>query len=107
MPETYYTRPIEMPTTRKEGLANFVQLIINRLEAGDAREALLTAVDLRNDLEGTVYDGAAESNGPATILLSEHDAQMATVKAEAYRKGFAAGEAAKAKAVRAVIGSDL
>lgn len=46
----YHTRPIVMPTTKREGLANFVQLAINLLEGGDTKEALLTLVDLHGDL---------------------------------------------------------
>lgn len=103
-----YTRPIEAPKTRKDGLCNFVQMVINRLEAGDPAEALLVAVDLLNDLEGTVYDSAITApKGPASILLSEHDAQLRDAKAEAFRKGFAAGEATKAKAIRALLGDAL
>lgn len=56
----YYSRPIEKPKSLKEGLVNFVQMIINAAEAGDAREAMLLAVDLRGDLESKAnpYKGA-------------------------------------------------
>lgn len=103
---TYYSREIKMPATRKEGVANYVQMVINRLEAGDTREALLTAVGLLDDLSGSVYDGVFdEAAGPATILLSEHDAQVSAAKTEAFRKGFEAGEKAKAKALKELLGA--
>lgn len=56
----YYSRPLEPPRDRKQGLINFVQMIINAAEAGDAREAMLLAVDLRGDLESKAapYAGA-------------------------------------------------
>lgn len=50
-----YKVPIEMTETPQQGLINFVQMIINRLEDGETREALLTAVDLRTDLLDEVY----------------------------------------------------
>jgi hypothetical protein len=50
-----YAREITMPNSKQEGLANFVQMIINDLEAGDVREALLKAVDLRGDIESECY----------------------------------------------------
>ena len=46
----YYSREIVSPKTKREGLVNFVQMIINLIESGDNCEALLTAVDLRQDL---------------------------------------------------------
>ena len=48
----YYSSAITTPKTKQEGLINFVQMIINEIEAGNHREALLKAVDLRNDLVG-------------------------------------------------------
>jgi hypothetical protein len=43
---------ITMPKTKQQGLANFVQMIINDLESKNYREALLKAVDLWNDVQG-------------------------------------------------------
>lgn len=51
---TYYTRKIEMPKTKTDGLRNFVQMIVNEIEAGNHNEALLKAVDLLNDV-GSAY----------------------------------------------------
>lgn len=50
-----YAQKIETPKDAQEGLQNFVQSIINDLEFGMDREALLKAVDLKNDLVGGVY----------------------------------------------------
>ena len=47
------TSLLTMPKTKQEGLANFVLLIIQALEAGKTREALLKAEDLWNDVQGT------------------------------------------------------
>ncbi len=53
--EEVYSMDLEMPTNAQEGITNFVQMIINEIEAGNATEALLKAVDLRNDLETEMY----------------------------------------------------
>lgn len=45
-----YSQPITAPANAQQGLTNAVQLIINLLEAGNAHEALLQAVDLREDV---------------------------------------------------------
>jgi hypothetical protein len=52
----YYTREITMPKDKQEGLANFVQMIINELEADNTREALLKAVDLHGDIVSGCYE---------------------------------------------------
>jgi hypothetical protein len=49
-PVGHYSLPITKPNTTREGLWNVVQMIINDIERGDAREALLRAVDLRSDI---------------------------------------------------------
>jgi hypothetical protein len=46
-----YRLPITAPKSTREGLMNHLQMVINHLEDGDTREALLTAVDLRDRLE--------------------------------------------------------
>lgn len=47
----HYTAEINPPRSTLEGLANYVQMIINEIEAGNTREALMKAVDLRQDLD--------------------------------------------------------
>lgn len=58
-----YSKPVTPPATRKDGLLNFVQLIINRIEAGDTNEALLTAVDLLDTLAGNANPYADVTDG--------------------------------------------
>lgn len=45
-------KEIKKPKTKTAGLRNFVAMIINSLERGDAKEALLLATDLWNDIGG-------------------------------------------------------
>lgn len=51
----FYSQEICMPKNAQEGIMNFVQMIINDLEAGETRDALLKAVDLKNDLASKIY----------------------------------------------------
>jgi hypothetical protein len=44
--------PYPEPKNKTEGLANFVALAINKLQAGDVAEAELLLVDLLNDIGG-------------------------------------------------------
>lgn len=67
---TYYSREIKMPATRRECLANFVQIIINKIESGEINNALLSAVDLHQDLVSGIYDDA----------MTDHSAQQAIIK---------------------------
>jgi len=47
-------RPIKNPPKNiQEGTANHVRMIINQLEAGDSREALMLALDLLDQLVGS------------------------------------------------------
>ena len=51
-PSPHYTRQLNLqPKTRTEGVQNQVQYIINLIEEGEIREALLQAVDLLDDLQ--------------------------------------------------------
>jgi hypothetical protein len=45
-----YSRELSTPATTREGLANAVQLIINLIESGENNEALLSAVNLLDDV---------------------------------------------------------
>lgn len=68
MPDKYYSRPIEKPKTAQQGIMNFVQMIINNLEAGETRAALLQAVDLLEDLRTEIYQVTIDrSPAPAMI----------------------------------------
>ena len=52
----YYTNVIKMPVNMRGGLSNFLQMIINNIEAGNVEEALLKAVDLQHDVDCGIYD---------------------------------------------------
>jgi hypothetical protein len=47
---TNYSKPLSMPMTTQEGLANAIQMAINQIEAGDSREAVYTLVNLLDDV---------------------------------------------------------
>lgn len=101
-----YAREIKMPATKKDGLCNFVQMIINRIEAGEHREALLVAVDLLDTISGDTnpYAEITGDAAPAMMPMSEHfDALQAAKKTE-FGKGFEAGQKAKASEYRKLIG---
>ena len=97
-----YAREITMPANRKEGLCNYVQMIINRLEAGDTREALLTAVGLLDDLSGSVYADITDPPALDMIPASEHYAALSNAKGAAFGDGFEAGQKAKAAELRKI-----
>lgn len=104
MAETYYTKKIEMPATKRDGLANFVQIIINNIEAGDARNALLAAVDLHQDIETGMYDDAMVD---AKAVNAAHNAAVAELNAKiqaAYEKGRADGIDAEKARMAAALG---
>ncbi|MCW5695805.1 MAG: hypothetical protein KIS96_03610 [Bauldia sp.] len=88
---TYYRRDIVAPATRRDGLANFVQIIINQIEDGDTANALLTAVDLHNDIESGIYDNAmADAAGfhrQAEALAAKHAAEIAQERQIARAEG--------------------
>ena len=103
---TRYSREITMPATRKEGLCNHVQMIINLIEAGDMHGALMTAVDLLDDLSGSVYADVITDAASETITMSEHRRQMIDAKVEAFGDGFSAGQNAKVAELRKVFVTD-
>jgi len=107
--ETYYSKKIEMPKTMKEGLCNFVQMIINIAEAGDSREAMLKAVDLLNDLNTGVYDGAmgiskvaADSN--LNVQLEKEKTKAERFAAAEYARGVIDGATQKQQELVKVLG---
>ena len=57
MTKMTHRRPITQPTTKRDGLANFVQMIINQIEERQYSDALRDAVSLRNAINNGVYDG--------------------------------------------------
>lgn len=103
---THYSREIEMPETRRDGLAKFVQMVINRIEAGDHREALLTAVDLLEDINTGQYDDAMTDAKGADALAKEltakHNAALIKASETAYQRGVADEKARMATALELV-----
>lgn len=89
---TCYSRKIEMPRTKRDGLANFVQMIINQIEAGDAQEALLKAVDLHQDIACGQYDEAMvdtkAANAATRELEQKHIEELAAAKADGVEAGI-------------------
>ncbi len=75
-PETYYSRESRKPNNRRQGFANFVQLIINNIEAGEPQQALLGAVDLLDCISGN-----------ANPYVSVTDDDVSRAKAEGIAEG--------------------
>lgn len=94
---TYHSRKIEMPSTRLGGLCNFVQMIINSLEAGETNNALLTAVDLLDTLSGQSNPFSSITSEKDNAMLAElkkqHAAEVAAAIIKAHAAGVVEGEA--------------
>jgi|SRR6185503_13288595 len=89
----YYSRQIKMPANKKEGLENFVQLIINQIEAGESNEALLTAVDLLNDLWSGIYSEVDTEAGRRMVSVQAELERRHTAELNKAREAaFAAGQ---------------
>lgn len=56
-----YYRKIKHPKNDKQGLINNVQMAVNRIEAGENREALLILVDLVDSLQGCKFQWQDEN----------------------------------------------
>ena len=107
MAQAHYSRQIEMPKTKRDGLANFVQMIINSAEAGDAQEALLKAVDLLEDIRCGLYDDAMVDDRARRVqakavadMQSAHDAALA----QAHGRGYAEGVSAEKSRLARILG---
>jgi len=50
-----HTREITTSKNAQEGMANYMQMIINNIEAGNKEYALELAVSLRNNIEADYY----------------------------------------------------
>ncbi len=57
-------RDIKAPNSPREGFANFVQAIINRIEEGNARGALMKAVDLLDCISAGAYGSIIDTKAP-------------------------------------------
>lgn len=105
---TFYSRKLEMPATRLGGLCNFVQMIINSLEAGETNNALLTAVDLLDTLGGKSNPFSSITSEKDNAMLAEikkqHAAEVAAAIIKAHASGVAEGEAAQKRKMVALLG---
>jgi len=96
--EAYYSRQIKMPKSRAEGFRNFVQMIINNLEAGNSREALLQAVDLLDTVSGKanpyadITDESVTFNRMIAELNAKHEKAMTAAIAKATKSGIEEGK---------------
>ena len=106
-----YAREVKMPRTSHEGFSNFVQLIINQLEAGNTREGLLQAVDLLDCIEssGNPYKDITDAeHSRANALVAEmnrkHSAELVDAIARARADGIAAGIAQERGRLAAMLG---
>lgn len=88
---SFYSRDIKMPSTRLQGLCNFVQMVINSIEAGKHESALLTAVDLLDTLEGQSNPFSSITSEKDNAMLAELKRLHATEVSEAIIKAHAAG----------------
>ena len=88
---TYYSREITAPKTKRDGLLNFMQMIINAAEAGNAERALMLAVDLQSDLAGSANPYAECLEGDARYVATEIAEQQAAI---AFERGREAGRVA-------------
>jgi len=96
----YYTRKIEMPGNRQQGFQNNVQMIINQIEAGNANEALLIAVDLLDTISGksnpfssitAVSDEVTSFKRMIDELKKQHVAELAEAMKSALDRGIEEG----------------
>jgi hypothetical protein len=95
----FYSREIKMPSTRLQGLCNFVQMVINSIEAEQHENALLTAVDLLDTLEGQSNPFSSITSEKDNAMLAElkrqHTQDIIEAMAKARDDGFAAGVASE------------
>lgn len=107
----YYSREVTLPHTRREGFCNFVQLIVNQLEAGNPEEALLQAVDLLDCIshDRNPYDSVTNAeNARETSLLAEikrkHSKELVDAMAKAREDGINAGISQERKRLALALG---
>ena len=102
----HYTKEIKMPTTKQDGLANFIQMIINSIERGEVNEALLLAVDLKQDVTSAAGIYRTEEDGGAKLaaLQSELQAKHAGEVIEASKRSFEDGKRAARREIAEKLG---
>ncbi|MER8827197.1 hypothetical protein NKH73_14005 [Mesorhizobium sp. M0938] len=99
-----YTRKIELPANKREGLANFVQMIVNNIEAGEIENALLTAVDLHQDIETGIHDDAMVNTTAEQAFVRELQAKYTADIIAAAQKGHEDGIRAEKARMASALG---
>lgn len=102
--ELHYTRDIKMSRNKKEGLENFLQMIINHAEAGRTRETLLTAVDLLEDVRSGAYDDAMKDAAGFSQIIAEAQQKHADALVAQASSSFEAGQQEERKRIAALLG---
>ena len=100
----HYTKEITTPKDLKDGLKNFVQMIINEIENDNPREALLKAVGLLDDLESNTYDDAINNKGSKLINQFSIKIQKLEIFAiSEYSRGVKDGEQNKISELKTLL----
>jgi hypothetical protein len=85
-----YSQQIVPSNSDKGGLLNFIQMIINEIEAGNTREALLKAVDLKDDILGCKFSWIDPDTLPVCVDEPDEPAQVtALISANEENKNIA------------------
>jgi len=108
-PTLGYYRQLAPPKNMKDGLCNFVQMIINTAEAGNASEAMYLAVDLLDDLRNGTYDGAmgisaASAKSNLERQMEKDRAEAAETARQEYIKGVQHGMESKRREILLALG---
>ena len=88
-------RDIKAPNSSREGFANFVQAIINRIEEGNVRGALMKAVDLLDCISAGAYGAIIDTKAPIEMCglgeIVDKDPAVVDAIAKAREDGIAIG----------------
>ena len=100
-----YTKEIKPPKTMKDGLCNFIQMIINAAESGDSREAMLLAVDLLGDIQSGDYDtNIVDENALLIDHLEKEKIKAEKLAISEYARGVRDGAIQKQREIAVVLG---
>lgn len=111
----YYTKTLTLPATKQDGLANFIQMVINRLETATEEraidsmraqvgEAILIAVDLWNDVHCGNYREVTAAGSIITAVQKELQDKHVADLASAYEAGRVAMKAELATGILGKLG---
>ena len=86
-----YSNEIKQPKNASEGLQNFVQMIINSIEADEYKQALIQAVDLHQDIRAGFYNEVCSPDAEETVSTSDHLRALEKARNDGFNAGFEAG----------------